>query len=413
MSVRISRADLEAKDRADRLGAFRDEFFLPDGVVYLDGNSLGALPKRTVARLDATVRDQWGVDLIGSWLAHDWIGLPRRVGDKIGRLIGAAEGQVIVSDSTSINLFKLLAAAVGLRQDRTIILTEDGNFPTDVYMAEGLLAFLDGTHLLRSVPRSDLVSALDGDTCVLYLSHVDYRTGAVHDLESLTAAAHAAGALVLWDLSHSAGALPLDLDGAGVDLAVGCGYKYLNGGPGAPSFLYVADRHQEAIAPVLSGWMGHGDPFLFEGSYRPAPGVQRHLVGTPPILSMVALEVGVDLFLETDMDAVRAKSVALTETFIQLVEQECGDQLELASPRDSSLRGSQVSFRHPGGYGMIQALIDRGVVGDFRVPDVLRFGFAPLYLRFVDLGEAVSILADIVDSRAWDEPRYRVRPAVT
>ncbi|MFQ5966113.1 MAG: kynureninase [Acidimicrobiia bacterium] len=407
----LTRAELAELDAADPLAHFRDEFFLPDGVVYLDGNSLGALPKRTVDRISEVVRTEWGEGLIRSW--HEWINLPRRVGDKIGRLIGADEGQVIVADSTSVNLFKLLAAALTFRPDRRVVLTEQGNFPTDVYMAQGLVELLGGRHGIRRVGATDLVASLDGDVAVLLLTHVNYQTGSFHDLAAVTEAAHAAGTIVIWDLSHTIGVVPVGLDEAKVDLAVGCGYKYLNGGPGAPAFLYVARRLQDRISPALAGWMGHASPFSFEDDYRAASGIDRHLVGTPPILSLVALEEAVDLYLEADPVEIRAKSIAVTQTFIDLVRQECGDELTLASDENPERRGSQVSLRHPEGYPIMQALIERGVIGDFRTPDILRFGFAPLYLSFTDVWDAVAIIKETLESRVWDHSDYRARRTVT
>ena len=407
----LTRADLVALDAEDSLAHFRHEFLLPEGVVYLDGNSLGALPKRTVDRMSQVVRTEWGEGLIRSW--HEWIHLPRQVGDKIGRLIGAREGQVIAADSTSVNLFKLLAAALSLRPERSVILTEEGNFPTDVYMAQGLIDLLGRSHKIERVAPDRLSASVDDQTAVLLVTHVNYMTGSVHDLPALTQSAHAAGALILWDLSHTIGAVPVDLDTADVDLAVGCGYKYLTGGPGAPAVLDVAHRLQDEIRPALAGWMGHASPFSFEDDYRPATGIDRHLVGTPSVLSLIALEEAVDLHLEANPVEIRAKSQALTQIFIDLIDQECGDELELASERDPAKRGSQVSFRHSEGFPIMQALIDRGVIGDFRTPDILRFGFAPLYLRFVDVWDAVAVLADILASKDWDRPKYRRRSRVT
>ncbi len=410
----MEREDCVALDRQDPLAPFREEFESPPGVIYLDGNSLGALPKATPDRLAQVIRSEWGEGLIRSWNQAGWIDAPRRVGDKIARLIGAQAGEVIAADSTSINLFKLLAGALRAQPGRHFVLTETANFPTDLYVADGLIALLGGAHALRRVERGKIPGALDPSVAVLMLTHVDYTSGFVHDMASLTAAAHRAGALALWDLSHSAGALPVDLNAAEVDLAVGCGYKYLNGGPGAPAYLFVARRLQEAIPPVLTGWMGHAAPFAFAAGYRPAPGVVRQLAGTPSILAMAGLEAGVDLWLRVDLEKVRRKSLALGELFIQLLEETRGDdRLELASPRDPAVRGSHVSVRHPEGYRIIRALIDRGVIGDFRTPDVMRFGFAPLYTRHVDVWDAVSQLRDVLDTRAWDRADYTTRLTVT
>ena len=412
--TRLARADCENLDAQDPLAAKRADFALPVGVIYLDGNSLGALPRATSKRLAQVAGGEWGQDLIKSWNKHGWIDLPRRVGDKIALLIGARAGEVVVADSTSINLFKALAAALALNPGRSVILSERENFPTDLYMAQGLINLLGEEHELRLVGGDEIAGAIDRNTAVVMLTHVNYRTGAMHDMRALTQAAHDAGALILWDLAHSAGAVPVDLNGAGADFAVGCGYKFLNGGPGAPAFIWVAERHQEQFTQPLSGWLGHAAPFAFETGYRPAPGVARYVCGTPPILSMAALEVGVDGVLSADFDALRRKSVALTDLFIRLVEQECdGLGLTLVSPRDPARRGSQVSFAHGDAYPVMQALIARGVIGDFRAPDILRFGFAPLYLRFVDMWDAVAALKDVLASRAWDRPEFHVRAAVT
>lgn len=410
----ISRETLSELDREDPLRGFRDQFELPQPIVYLDGNSLGPLPRRTLARLIDVAREEWGQSLIKSWNDHDWISLPARVGDKIARLIGARPGEVVAADSTSVNLFKLMAAAVALRPERRVILTEAGNFPTDLYIGEGLVSILGDGYRLKAVEKSDIVRSIDETVAAVALTHVDYRTGEMLDMEAITREVHAAGALMLWDLAHSAGAVPVDLSAAGADFAVGCGYKYLNGGPGAPAFLYVADRLQDSTHQPLSGWMGHAAPFAFEPGYRPAQGVTRHLCGTPAVLAMAALDEGLDLFLEADMSAIRHKSVLMTEAFIALVDERCGGHgLELASPRDAARRGSQVSFRHEAGYAIIQALIHRGVIGDFRAPDLMRFGFAPLYLRFEDIWRAVDILRDVLENRSWDRPDYRARAAVT
>ncbi|MFT5487120.1 MAG: kynureninase [Paracoccaceae bacterium] len=410
----ITSETLVALDREDPLAPFRDQFDLPEGIIYLDGNSLGPLPRRTLARLIDVTREEWGQSLITSWNKHGWIDLPQRIGDKIARIVGAAPGEVIAADSTSVNLFKLLAAACALRPDRKVILTEAGNFPTDIYMAEGLVSVLGGVYEVRTVAREDVAAAITDEVAVVMLTHVDYRTGATLDMASVTASAHAAGALMLWDLAHSAGAVPVDLNGAHADFAVGCGYKYLNGGPGAPAFLFVASRHHVEARQPLSGWMGHAAPFDFEDRYRPADGIRRHLAGTPAILGLVALEEGVDLYLEADAEDLRRKSVLMTECFAALVEQECGDHgLTLASPAEAAHRGSQVCFRHDAGYAIIQALISRGVIGDFRTPDILRFGLAPLYLRYQDLWSAVTHLRHVMDKAEWDSPEFTTKAAVT
>ncbi len=409
-----TRAACAALDAADPLAVWRQQFALPTGTIYLDGNSLGPLPKATAAIVQDVVRRQWGEDLITSWNKHGWIDLPHTLGAKIARLIGARPGEVMVADSTSVNLFKLIAAALDLRPGRRVVVSERCNFPTDLYVAQGLAEWLGDRVELRLVATPELEAALDDRTALLLLTHVDYRSGRLHDMQHLTRAAHDAGALALWDLAHSAGAVPVDLNAAGADLAVGCGYKYLNGGPGAPAFLFVAERWQDRARQPITGWLGHAEPFAFDGLYRPAPGIARFLAGTPPILSLKALEAGVDLLLEVDPRALRKKSVALTNAFIQLVEARCaGFGLELASPRAAAERGSQVSFRHPDGYPIVQTLIARGVIGDFRAPDLLRFGLAPLYVGFVDLWDAVEALRQVMAERAWDLPEYQQRAAVT
>jgi kynureninase len=408
----LVRGDLAALDAADTLAPFRDRFVLPEGVLYLDGNSLGPVPKATPARVAEVVAREWGESLIRAWTEHGWIDLPLRVGEKIGRLIGAAPGSTVAADSTSVNLFKLLAAALHARPGRPVILTETGNFPTDLYMAQGLTALLGRGHVLRVV--DDPLGALGPDVAVLLLTHVNYRSGAMHDMAAVTSAARAAGALALWDLSHSVGAVPLQLAEDAVDLAVGCGYKFLNGGPGAPAFLYVAPPLQTGLRLPLTGWLGHAEPFAFDPVYRPAEGVARAVTGTPPILSLAALEVGVDLMLQVPMAELRAKSVRLAELFMALVAQECPDDgFAPLTPADASRRGSQVSFAHPDGYPVMQALIERGVIGDFRAPDVLRFGLAPLYLRYVDVWDAVAVLSEVMRNGTWRDEPFRQRRKVT
>jgi kynureninase len=405
----MTRDNAAALDRTDALAGFRDRFVLPEGVIYLDGNSLGPLPKATKARVTEVLEREWGRSLIRSWTDHGWIDLQFRIGEKIGQLIGATPGTTVVADSTSVNLFKLLAAALDQRSDRTVILTEAGNFPTDLYVAQGLTELLQQGYQLR--PVNDVMAALDASVAVLMLTHVDYRSGAMHDMAAVTRAAHAVGALALWDLSHSAGAVPLQLAADNVDLAVGCGYKYLNGGPGAPAFLHVARHLQDSLRLPLTGWLGHAAPFAFESTYRPASGIARAVVGTPPILSLAAMEVGVDIALAAPIPTVRAKSLRLADLFIALMEQE--REFELLTPRDQSVRGSQVAFTHPHGDAIMQALIGRGVIGDFRAPDVLRFGLTPLYLRFVDVWDAVILLREVMRSGAWRDARFQQRRKVT
>jgi len=403
----------EAKqlDAADPLAFARERFALPEGVIYLDGNSLGALPAATAARLREVVERQWGGDLIASWNAHGWIDWPTRIAAKLAPVIGAKPSELLIADSTSVCLFKLLAAAARARPGRSTILTQQGNFPTDLYVAQGLAALLGLT--LKAVAPEQVLGAIDEDTAVVTLTHVDYRSAAIHDMAALNAAAHAAGALTVWDLSHSAGAIALDLDGTGADLAVGCGYKYLNGGPGAPAFVYVAERLQDELRPPLQGWFGHAEPFAFDDDYRPVSGIRRFLTGTPSILALAALDCGFDTFAGIAMADIEAKARALSQTFIDEVEARCGAEVSLASPRDPASRASHVVFAHAQGYVVMQALIARGVIGDFRAPDLMRFGFTPLYTRFADVVRAAEILADILATRAWDRPEFRERKAVT
>jgi kynureninase len=411
---RHTRTSVRTLDLADPLAPMRERFFLPRGVIYLDGNSLGALPKATRGRLNEVIQQEWGERLIRSWNESGWIEAPQRIGDKIAQLIGARLGEVIVADSTSINLFKILAAALALRPDRRVILSTPDNFPTDLYMAQGLIKQLGAGHELRLVSSDELEVSLNDEVAALMVTHVNYQSGLILDMPGLTRKAHKQGALALWDLAHSAGALPVDLDTADVDFAVGCGYKYLNGGPGAPAFLYVARRHQASFSQPLSGWMGHARPFAFVPNYAPAEGVARYLCGTPAMLSLAALECGVDLLLEADMSRIREKSLALTSLFIELVQSRLRRfGLELATPRDSAIRGSQVSFRHPEGYAIMQALIHDGVIGDFRAPDTMRFGFTPLYLRYVDVWDAVTRLRRILVEETWDQPAFKRRQKVT
>ena len=400
-------------DAADPLAPFRDRFALPEGLIYLDGNSLGALPRATAARVADTVTREWGKGLIGSWNTADWIGAPQRVGGKIATLLGAKAHEIVVADSTSVNLFKLLAAGLGVRPGRTVILTEPGNFPTDLYVAQGVASLIPGVEV-RTIARDGILDAIDAQVAIVMLTHVHYKTGAMFDMAAVTRAAQSKGALMLWDLSHSVGAVQIDLDAAGADLAIGCGYKYLNGGPGAPAFLFVAERHYAELRSPLTGWMGHAAPFEFGDDYAAGAGVNRFLCGTPPVIGMAALEVGVDLILEADQSALFAKSRALCDLFVELVETRCvGMGLSLASPRDAAARGSHVSFTHEQGYPVMQALIARGVVGDFRAPDILRFGFTPLYVGFEDVWRAVDVLRDVLATGAWDAPEFHARAAVT
>ena len=412
-SATLTREGAAALDAHDELLAFlRDAFSLPEGVVYLDGNSLGALPRATAARVRDVVEREWGESLIRSWNAHDWIELPSRVATLLAPLVGAAADEVAVADSTSVNLFKLLAGGLRLRPGPPRDPVR-GRLPTDLYVAQGLASLLEGV-TLRLVPRADLAQALDESVAVLMLTHVDFRTGALHDMAEWTRAAHRSGALALWDLAHSAGALPVDLAGCEADLAVGCGYKYLNGGPGAPAFAFVAQCHHSGFETPLTGWMGHAEPFAFDPRYRPAAGIARLLCGTPPVLSLAALECGVETIARAGVARLRRKSMALTDLFVRLVEQEVpGSGLVLASPRQAERRGSPVSLRHPEGYAIVQALIARGVIADFRAPDVLRFGLAPAYLRFTDVWDTVAALRAVMSEREWQRPEHRARAKVT
>ena len=417
-----TRQDCLALDAHDALAPLREQFSLPEGLIYLDGNSLGVLPKTAAARVQQVVTQEWGVGLIGSWNSAGWMDLPQRLGDKIARMVGAGEGELVVTDSTSVNLFKVLSAAIDIcRADapqRRVILSERSNFPTDLYIAESLARQHDMTLTLVD-DADDIPAHLNESIAVLMLTEVNYRTGRLHDMAGLTRAAHAAGALAIWDLAHSAGALPIDLTGSNADFAVGCGYKYLNGGPGAPAFVWAHPRHASRFWQPLAGWLGHAAPFEFTPDYQPAAGITRFICGTPPVLSLAALECGLDSVLAAEpfggMPALRAKSLALTALFAQLVEARCGGRgLTLASPREDARRGSQVCFTHEtAGYPIMQALIARGVVGDFRAPDILRFGFTPLYVRFVDVWDAVEQLLQVLESGEWKQARFNQRSAVT
>ncbi|WP_101048524.1 kynureninase [Macromonas nakdongensis] len=422
--------DCQALDAQDPLRALREQFDLPPGVIYLDGNSLGVCPRATPARVADVVQRQWGQDLIRSWNSAGWFDWPRSVGDKIGRLVGAGPGQTVATDSTSVNLFKVLGLAMRLQEgtapERRTVLSERSNFPTDLYIAEALCR--DRGWTLRLVDAGGLMAALGPDTGLVLLTHVNYRTGAMHDMGTVTAAVHGAGAVMVWDLAHSAGAVPLDLNGADADFAVGCGYKYLNGGPGAPAFAWMHPRHAARLGDdlwqPLAGWWGHAAPFAFTPGYRPAPGIQRFLCGTQPIVSLAALDCGVDTVLAAEafggMAALRRKSLALTDLFIELVESRCtGHGLSLATPRAHRQRGSQVCLaRDHGAYAIVQALIARGVIGDFRAgdaqqPDILRFGCTPLYLGFADVWHAVEQLRHVLESGEWQRPEFQRAHAVT
>jgi kynureninase len=401
-----------ALDAADPLAAVRDRFVLPDGLVYLDGNSLGALPAAVPDAVRDVVEQQWGRDLITSWNVHDWWNAPRRVGARLAALIGAADDEVLVADSTSANLFKVLVAAARMRPGRGTLVIEPGNFPADLYAAESVSELL-GLRLLRVEP-ADVASVLGSDVAAVCYSQVDYRTGRAHDMAAVTRAVQDAGALAVWDLSHSAGALAVDLGGCHVDLAVGCGYKYLNGGPGAPAYVYVARRHQDDVRSPLTGWTGHARPFAMEDSYQPAPGIDRMRNGTPPMLSLLALDAALSAFDGLAMADVRAKSLSLTSFFLDLVDEVLAPLgFQPVTPRDPAERGSQVSLRHDTAYGVVQALIERGVVGDYREPDLVRLGFAPLYVRHVDAVQAVAETVAVVEAGEHLDPRWARRGTVT
>lgn len=407
-----TREEARARDAADPLRACRERFALPEGVIYLDGNSLGPLPRATAPALADMATRQWGERLIRSWNDSGnggWIDAPQRIAARIAPLIGAHADEVIVADSTSVNLFKLLVAALRHTSPRMTILSEAGNFPTDLHVAEGAAGCVPGARL-KTVARGDVAAAIDADTAVLLLTHVHYKTAERFDMAALTARAHDAGALALWDLSHSVGAIPVDLNGAKADLAVGCGYKYLNGGPGAPAFLFVARDLQESLASPLSGWMGHAAPFDFADAYTPAPAMKRWLAGTPPMLAMAALEAGLDAWQGVDVVQVAAKSAGLFDLFAAIA---AALGLECVTPTDPDARGSHISFRHPHAYEIAQALIARGVIGDFRAPDILRFGLTPLYLGYEDVVRAGEILGEVLSSESYRDPAFALRHAVT
>jgi kynureninase len=410
----ITRTTCLALDASDPLRRFRERFHLPNGKIYLDGNSLGLMPKSVPARVADAVQRQWAEDLITSWNRNNWFTLPRTMGNKITRIVGGGENNVIVADTISINLFKLLSAALTLRNDRKIILSDTGNFPSDLYVAQGLNQFLDDGRELKTVAPEDVIAAITKDVAVVMVTEVDYRTARRHDMKALIAKAHAAGALVIWDLSHSAGAIPVDLMGDDADFAVGCTYKYINGGPGAQAFVFVHPRHHQTAMPALVGWWGHENPFVFDLEWKAADGLLRQQCGTQAILSLVALDTVLDEWVDVDMNAVQKKSWSLCQTFIDLVEVNCAEHgLKLAGPRNMAERGSHVSFKHAEGYAVMQALISKGVIGDFRAPDMIRFGFAPLYNTHAEVFDAAAMLAEILDKKLWDTPEFRTRKKVT
>ncbi len=410
----ITRADCEALDAQDPLAHFREEFSIPPGMIYLDGNSLGVKPKAALLRAQEVIEQEWGTDLITSWNKAGWWDLPLKLGDKIGKLIGAEPGEVVVTDSTGINVYKVMSAALALVPDRRVIVLEGSNFPTDNYMVQGLIEQLGDDYEIRFAEEDQLADAIDESVAVVCLTDVHFKSGRVLDMSAITAKTQAIGAISIWDLCHSAGAFEVDLNACNVDFAIGCTYKYLNGGPGSPAFIYVAERHHGYARQPLTGWWGHAEPFAFERDYRPSTSIRQMLSGTQPILSLAVTEVGVDIFLRADMSQVRKKSQALTSLFIDLVDQRCAQfEFGLVSPRDPERRGSQVSLNHEQGYAIIQALIARGVVGDFRAPLNMRFGFTPLYIGYADVWDAVQQLLEIMESEQWRLPEFNQRGAVT
>lgn len=414
-----TRESCVAADRQDPLAPLKARFDLPPGVLYMDGNSLGVMPRAAAARAAEVITQEWGTGLIRSWNTAGWFELPSRLGDKLAGLLGAKEGELVITDTTSLNIFKALAASLRIQQkrqpERRVILSERDNFPTDLYMIQGMIDLLQQGYEMRLIDDDlPLDRALEEDVAVVLLSHVNYRSGQMHDMAAVTRQAHERGALVIWDLAHAAGAVPVDLNGADADYAVGCTYKYLNGGPGSPAFIWVAPRHIPDFWQPLSGWWGHQRPFDMTVAYEPAGGIRRYLCGTQPIVSLAMVECGLDVAREADMAEVRRKSLALGDLFIALVEERCaGHPLTLVTPRDHAQRGSHVSLRHPNGYEVMQALIARGLIGDYREPEVLRFGLTPLYFGYADVWDAVEILKDVLDSKAWDKPEFKQRSAVT
>jgi kynureninase len=408
-----------ALDAQDPLAPLRNQFALPDGVIYLDGNSLGARPVAALARAQAVIAEEWGNGLIRSWNTAGWRDLPERLGNRLAPLIGARDGEVVITDTTSINLFKVLSAALTVQRERApsrkVIVSESSNFPTDLYIAEGLAELLQQGYSLRLVNSpEELPQAIDQDTAVVMLTHVNYKTGYMHDMQALTALSHECGALAIWDLAHSAGAVPIDLHQAGADYAIGCTYKYLNGGPGSQAFAWVNPALVDRVTQPLSGWFGHTRQFAMEPGYAPSSGIARYLCGTQPITSLAMVECGLEIFAQTDMASLRTKSLALTDLFIALVQARCAaHELTLITPREHAKRGSHVSFEHPQGYAIVQALIARGVIGDYREPRIMRFGFTPLYTRFTDVWDAVEILGEILDQNTWDQAQFQVRHSVT
>lgn len=390
----------------------KSQFYVPEGMIYLDGNSLGPLPRNAKDRVGASMTDQWGEMLITGWNKAGWMDMPRRVGDRIARILGAANGSIVMGDTLSIKVYQALSSALDLRPDRRVILSDSGNFPSDLYMAEGLIKSLDRDYELRVVAPEDFYDAIDDDVAVTLITEIDYRTGRRHDMQAITERAHACGAITVWDLAHSAGAVDVDLTGANVDFAIGCTYKYLNGGPGAPAFIYVRPDLADAVSPAMSGWLGHAAPFDFELNYRAGDGIDRLRVGTPPILGLVALDAALDVWDHVDIADVRARSIEFSEAFIAEINAGC-PALKLASPSNPHARGSQVSYHFEQGYAAMQAMIDRKIIGDFRAPDLMRFGFTPLYIDVDQVRAAARTLCDVINFNLWDDPKYKTRQKVT
>ena len=413
---KLTREDFTSLDKIDPLAKVRDEFILPQNLIYFDGNSLGPLPKCTIHTLETMIQKEWGNGLIGSWNKENWINMPRELGNKIAPLVGAKLGEVIVVDSTSVNLFKVLTSALLLNKNRRVIVSEAENFPSDLYILEGVNKMFGESYVRHLIEEGDyeIDKYIDTSTAVVMLSHVNYKTGRISDIKKITSIAHEKGALVIWDLSHSVGVMPLYLHDCGVDFAVGCTYKHLNGGPGAPGFLYVHKSLIEKVSQPLTGWMGHIQPFEFVVNYQPANDICKYICGTPPIIAYKAIESGLTVFEQVSMNVVREKSIKLSEMFIQLMQQECIKfGFELFSPRNAEQRGSQVSFTHGNGFSIMQTLISHSVVGDFRQPNILRFGFSPLYIRFEDVWHAVICLREIMQTKEWQSEQFNKRGYVT
>ena len=412
---KIKLADFKHLDKQDPLSRYREEFFLPKNTIYFDGNSLGPVPTKTIKNLNKTINEEWGKDLINSWNKANWINLPQTLGDKIAPLLGAKSGEVVVVDSTSLNLFKVLTSALRLNKNRKKVVSESTNFPSDLYILEGVNGMLNNHYECQLIDDDiNFEKYIDSSTAVVMLSHINYKTGRISDMKKITDYAHQQGALVVWDLSHSVGVIPMDLHNIGVDFAVGCTYKHLNGGPGAPGFLYVHSDLIEIVSQPLSGWLGHSDPFAFETKYTPANNINKFICGTPSILSYKAVESALDIFDEISLEQVREKSIQLSELFIKLIQQECGDfGFELFSPIDAALRGSQISYKHENAYPIMQSLISRGIIGDYREPNILRFGISPLYMRYEDVWSAIICLKNIMQSNEWDSSNFKIRNYVT